>query len=521
MSTSILRRNSSIKRLQKLERLTAQRSLEDAEEIERERRRRAKSSSSAEPQATVSPQDTLHNAQSLDNQHQNDLVPRCPSSLDEDEGFSDWTQQLNRRKQRQVEHVDVEPHLNGSHRSNLQLCSSSAQSKLHQNDVNMYDAATFKQTRSPLLNQKNLDENDDKDWGVREKERRDNIHTERKEREFRRWCEEEENPGRMKDNESPCWRRENQRCDVDEKVKDKKAEMKISYTATILLQQNGRSNSTNGHDGKQINERLQRSMDSPDDSADLCSSESASEDVVVRSSEENHQPRDTGDQTPEEVQKRMIEEERDRRRRDVMEKLKRLSISSGDPEEPFSPLSPKSPSYMITERTESLNRSIKKRNSIKKIQPPTIISKLDGRLEQYNHAVEECSKEGKQPLMDVPTPEEPVSARKTLFEAGEAWNQTSGKTTSSKDTEGMKVGVADLINQWVKGNSDVSCKSPSSKTADIKAGEVRNIKSLWENMGETSPQDKPHGKESGGKKYKFVESGHGKYEKVLIGDDTN
>lgn len=33
-----------------------------------------------------------------------------------------------------------------------------------------------------------------------------------------------------------------------------------------------------------------------------------------------------------------------------------------------------------------------------------------------------------------------------------------------QDTEGMKVGVADLINQWVKGNSDVSCKSPSSTT---------------------------------------------------------
>lgn len=70
---------------------------------------------------------------------------------------------------------------------------------------------------------------------------------------------------------------------------------------------------------------------------------SVSEDVFVRSSEENHQPGDIGDQ----VQRRMIEEERDKRRRDVMEKLKRLSISSGDPEEPFSPLSPKSPAYMV------------------------------------------------------------------------------------------------------------------------------------------------------------------------------
>ncbi|XP_056608383.1 lymphocyte-specific protein 1 isoform X2 [Triplophysa dalaica] len=517
MSTSILRRNSSIKRLQKLERLTAQRSLEDTEEIERERRRRTRASSSAEPQSYVTPQDTPHNAQSLDNQGQNDLVPRSPQSFEEDEGFSDWTQQLSRRKQRQMAQVDVEPHLNESHHSKVQLCSSSAQSKLYQNEDDMYDATTFKQTRSPLSNQKNVDEGDDEGDDVREKEIMNNIH---KEKEFRRWCEEEENPGRTKDNES--WRRENQRCEMDEKGMDKKAEMKISFTSTILLQQNGRLNSTNGHDGRQINEtckRSQRSMDSPVDSADLCTSESVSEDVFVRSSEENHQPRDTGDQ----VQRRMIEEGRDRRRRDVMEKLKRLSISSGDPEEPFSPLSPKSPAYMIAERTESLNRSIKKRNSIKKTQPPTIISKLDCRVEQYNHAVEESSKEGnaaKQPLMDVPTPEEPVSARKTLFEAGEAWNQTSGKTPPSKDTEGMKVGVADLINQWVKGNSDVSCKSPSS-TTDVKAGEVRNIKSMWENMGETFSQVEPHGKGYGGKKYKFVVSGHGKYEKVFIEDDKN
>lgn len=123
--------------------------------------------------------------------------------------------------------------------------------------------------------------------------------------------------------------------------------------------------------------------------------------------------------------------------------------------------------------------------------------------------------------MDVPTSPEPVSARKTLFEAGEAWNQNSAKAVSSKDTEGMKVGVSDLINQWVKGNGDVSIKSPSSKAAcqDVKAGEVRNIKGMWENLGDASSPDKPKG--LAGKRYKFVENGHGKYEKVFINNDTN
>ncbi|XP_065145514.1 lymphocyte specific protein 1 b isoform X2 [Paramisgurnus dabryanus] len=502
MSTSILRRHSSKKGLQNLQRITAQRSLEDAEEIERERRRRLRSSSSTDPETTVTQQDAPLNAQILDNQGQIDLVPRYPSSLEEDEGFSDWTQQLSRRKQKQMEHQDVEAHLNGSHQSRLQPCSNSAQqSKLHQNDFNMYDAAPLKQIRSPLLNQKNLDEdNDDKDCGARERERQDNVTTERKEREFSSWYDEEESPKRMTENLSSSCRRDNQGCDMDEKVMEKKAEMKISFTSKVLLQQNGRSNSTNGQEESQI-------------------TESVSEDVFAKSSDDNQEQKDTGHQTQEGVQRWMIEEERDKRRRDVMEKLKRLSISSGDPEEPFSPLSPKSPTHMIAERTESLNRSVKKKSSIKRTQPPTMISKLDGRLEQYNHAVEECIKEGnaaKQPLMDVPTPEEPVSARKTLFEAGEAF--TSVKATPSKDTEGIKVGVADLINQWVKGNSDVN-KCPSSKVVDVKAGEVRSIKSMWENMGDTSPQDISYAKGSGGKKYKFVESGHGKYEKVL--DERN
>ncbi|XP_056100242.1 lymphocyte-specific protein 1 isoform X2 [Rhinichthys klamathensis goyatoka] len=497
MSNSILRRHSSKKGLDNLKRITVQRSLEDAEEIEREQRRRARASTSTEAsQAT---------AQTLDNQGQNDVVSNSPpSSLEEDEGFSDWTL-LSRRKEEQMEHKDVKKHLNGSRPSKLQLCSSSAQhSKLH--DLNVFDSTPFIQTRPPFSNQQNLDEDgNDEDWGGREQERMANIKAaEREEGEIRRWCAEEEDPRRMKGHESSFWKKQNQSCNIDEK-REKKVEMKISYTSTVLLQQNGRQYSTNGQEGRRIND-------------------SVTEEVFVNNSEENQQHRETEDQTHEEVRRMMREEERERKRRDVMEKLKRLSISSGDPEEPFSPLSPRSPSYMITERTESLNRSIKKKNSIKKTQPPTIISKLDGRLEQYNHAIEECYKEGNVvKLVDVPTSPEPVSARKTLFEAGEAWNQNSARAVSSKDAEGMNVGVTDLINQWVKGNSDVNTKSPSSKAAcqDVKAGEVRNIKSMWENLGDNLSQDKSCAKGSSGKRYKFVVSGHGKYEKVFIDNDTN
>lgn len=141
-----------------------------------------------------------------------------PSSLEEDEGFSDWTL-LSRRKEEQMEHKDVKTHLNGSLPSKHQLCSSSAQhSKLH--DLNVYDSTPFTQTRPPFSNQQNLDEDgDDEDWGAREQERRANIKAaEREEGEIRRWCAEEEDPRRMKGHESSFWKKQNQSCNMDEKV---------------------------------------------------------------------------------------------------------------------------------------------------------------------------------------------------------------------------------------------------------------------------------------------------------------
>ncbi|XP_044799776.1 lymphocyte-specific protein 1 isoform X3 [Bubalus bubalis] len=49
---------------------------------------------------------------------------------------------------------------------------------------------------------------------------------------------------------------------------------------------------------------------------------------------------------------------------------------------------PLSPSTKLSDRTESLNRSIKKSNSVRKSQPALPISKIDERLEQYTQAVE-------------------------------------------------------------------------------------------------------------------------------------
>uniref|UniRef100_A0A3Q2QK51 Non-muscle caldesmon-like n=1 Tax=Fundulus heteroclitus TaxID=8078 RepID=A0A3Q2QK51_FUNHE len=167
----------------------------------------------------------------------------------------------------------------------------------------------------------------------------------------------------------------------------------------------------------------------------------------------------------------------------------------------------------ITERTESLRRST---SNIKKTLPPLPVSKIDKRLEEYTHALEVSSKEGRsgcQVLTDLTSQSEPVASKKSLFEAGEAWNQNATSVTPSKDADGLKVGVADLINQWVKGGDDGSRSCSPSKPAEIRPGGVLNKKNLWESLSDTLSSTRD-GKENSTKRYKYVVTGHGKYAKV-------
>nr|XP_029524307.1 lymphocyte-specific protein 1-like isoform X3 [Oncorhynchus nerka] len=197
-----------------------------------------------------------------------------------------------------------------------------------------------------------------------------------------------------------------------------------------------------------------------------------------------------------------MKEDIERRRMEAAERMKSLSTSSVDGDELFSPLNPKGSIYkrendesltaentlLITERTESLNRSLKKSNSFKKTQPPVLLAKIDDRLEQYTHAIEysQEAKAAKQGLMDIPMSPEAVSSKKHLFEAGEAWNQSPSKGTPSKD---------------------------------VKAGDVMQKKNMWEIIGETSPGRLGAKGNPSGKRYKFVMTAHGKYAKIPVDDD--
>ncbi|KAI4881048.1 hypothetical protein NFI96_030018 [Prochilodus magdalenae] len=351
-----------------------------------------------------------------------------------------------------------------------------------------------------------------------------------------------------------------QRHHTNETVREQTRVIRISYASKLCSQKDFRCDTTNGVEeaggtaclaeeecvaDSEMNEGLQESE----------REEHAHDELLPQAEEqrakEHNEEEEEEEKREEERLKQMREEEREKKRRSVMERMKRLSLSGSETDEPFSPLSPTlmvedaeglTEEYLcsISERTESLNRSVKKSNSFQKTPPSVLISKIDSRLEQYNHAIEVSSqdaRDAKAGLMDFPSSPEPVSAKKHLFEGGDAWSQNPGKAAGCKDTEGLKVGVADLITQWVKGSPDVGSKAPSAKPSvstvypdqiqsalsqsnEVKPGEVRQKKSLWETK-ETPTGEKPGGKANPGKKFKFVETGHGKYEKVLVDDSDS
>ncbi|XP_030621809.1 lymphocyte specific protein 1 b isoform X2 [Chanos chanos] len=556
MSNGILRRNSSKLGLQNLLRITAQRSLEDAEEIERERRRRARagrlSSSGACQDSEPLPDDTLC---------QSDLKSGCTVSQEEDEGFGDWTQRLERRRQRRdggesVQAEEDTPYHNGTANHSepcLDGTASHRESCLNRRanqDVPPLNGrashGTGNHDEPPLNSTAN--------------------HTALKLNNRTSYTNHSRNgstsyiqsgscfftlspSGRTDQDEGDNWR---------DKEKEKRKELKISYTSKVVLQQDvkrvsgsedaaggaeeAKSSSSVSDGGEEEagaecalmleSMRLRHQQKENEELEELRQKQAESEAELqelqrrreerrkVRQEEERKREEEEQQrQAREQEEKQRMKEEMERRRLDATERrLKRLSTSSAEAEEPFSP---KSPSFKITERTESLNRSVKKSNSIKRTEPAMPVSKIDDRLEQYHQAIEVSSKEtkpAKPVLLDMSSPPEPVAAKKSLFEAGDAWSQGTGKTASSKDTEGLKVGVADLISQWVKGNPEDMPKTSASKPEEVKAGEVRHKKNLWETRGDSASQGKPgiSAKNSGSKKYKFIVTGHGKYEKVLV-----
>ncbi|XP_042263966.1 non-muscle caldesmon-like isoform X2 [Thunnus maccoyii] len=523
MADSIRRKSSSKQLLLNLIRVTAQRSQEDAEEVERERRRRAREKQRGEGSPSW-PEPPQNNSLSHNTESDEELKPSCCLVLDEDEGFSDWSHRLENRNESEAQ------------------C----------------DSMTREQRPSTLQ------------WKPDKKEKQ-------QEDEEKQGWEPERSSRSLEASTRP-----------PEKLSSNKKEVRTSYSSSVFLPQDARLQHAAGQpvdrttylvagtmkprggacqlDGavkqeeqeaqqEEVQAAVQRVWRSAETRKDLTDEDDQEEEELSFTHEEKedlHFMTEERQKEEEEEQRMLYErsmEDRDRRTEEVNRGSEASLCSSkaaAAGEEPLNCYGPMSPTFKklliqfypdevnsrvstdgkctITERTESLRKST---SNIKKTPPPVPVSKIDKRLEQYTHALELSSKEGRsgvQVLTDLMSPTEPVASKKNLFEAGDAWNQNAISVTPSKDADGLKVGVADLINQWVKGGEDGSrCSSPS-KPADIKPGDVLNKKNLWEGLTDTLSPGKEGKESSAGKRYKFVVTGHGKYEKVSVddcGEDAN
>ncbi|XP_058263928.1 non-muscle caldesmon isoform X2 [Hemibagrus wyckioides] len=569
MSSAILRRNSSKQGLQNLLRVTAQRSIEDAEEIERERRRRAREALRKEDSisgSAGSPQDSSGPTEEC--LFESELKPSSSGALEEDEGFSDWTQRLERGRQvRQEENesreedLEVERTMNGG--SRREEIGSTVLNRQHKGQGEVEEMVKYipvkKSSEKCMLfgDKTSLTAKETPEW------KEDVIRVNRR---------QVEEP----------------RLHVEDKVKEVRKEVKVSYTSKVFLQQDrtptSHSEDPSGEEvtshllktrkttriigqGSELREQAGANLETEQKLEKIRRSHQEKEsqeleqlrqrqaeaelelEELKKRREERRKLREEEERRKEEEEQQRLEKEEEerrqmkenieRRRMEAAERrMKSFNMSSPDGDESFNPLSPKSPTFKreheerltaestcsIIDRTESLNRSLKKSNSFKKTQPPLLLSKIDDKLEQYTHAVEISSKEpktAKPAAVDMPSVPEPVVTKKNLFEAGEAWNQGSPKGTPSKDTDGLKVGVADLITQWVKGSPEGINRHAQSKACDVKAGDVLQKKNMWEIIGEGSATGRSGqaGKGTSGKRYKFVVTGHGKYEKIPIDDD--
>ncbi|KAI1889874.1 hypothetical protein AGOR_G00167410 [Albula goreensis] len=504
MSGSVLRR-STTKGLQDLLRMTAQRSMEDAEESERERRRRAREAAHSYREET----DSTGSLQGSDPQNEYD-IPKFKDSMLQSENR---VLQSKSRAPSTTEDRQPEADLKASSALTLGEKESFGDWTLTLGGSSSYHLGKQLPEEAPCENplsqtilaskqQQHEEENTQQCWG-KDTERiggLDERETEDKEEE----------------------RRDIKKRELDKQEQDEKGkqESEVRYVSRIFLQQEFRhSNNIGGSTGEE-GTPVATKMLHRDPSGGEEFTEAASELGVMGSSQQDKKRQEQEqlwrremeiDKQLEELRKRREERRRareeekrrreekkhgnqvqemeedkqmraeiERRRVETTERMRNLIIM--EREEPVSLIIPKSPTFKneieermtaentvsIIERTESLNRSLMKNKNVRKTQPLMLVSTIDDRLEQYTHALETSSQESKQALRNIPSPPEAVASKKSLFEAGEAWKQSPNKTLQFKDVEGLKVGVADLISHWRTGNPE-SCRrsSPSKPSVSL------------------------------------------------------
>ncbi|XP_055505502.1 lymphocyte-specific protein 1 isoform X2 [Leucoraja erinacea] len=550
MSSAVFRRGSSKESLKNLLRLTAQRSIEDEEEIARERRRRARETRRYDDDengsyAGSTPSTPAFESHRTTKENQYDLNCKSTNSaLDEDEGFSDWTQRREERRQKRREEqgLSEEGHVTDS-TVGLSFTVRERREQEDQEKAGMGKLKTWQMEEESRMHQRKQEQAEESRQCERKlKEKEEVERAQMEDRQRLKYLREE---GERLDQE----KMEKERWKVEIEKRPKENEMKLSiaprswigdlhyeeendcvqnkmaayqsYRTTKIVQSELPEVEEDGElarlEAEQKLEQIRRSLDEKetqeyerlrqrghDNELELEELNSRREErrKAREEEEQRRQVQEQELQAKEEEEKRRMREEREKRRMEAAEKRQRvLSVSGSEMEDPFVPLSPKSPTLkkefddgmssettcLISERTESLNRSLKKSNSVKKSQPITNISKIDDRLEQYTNAIESTTKSLRHASVDIPNLSEDVATMKSLWETGDPASNAGTRGTPCKE---------------------------------IKPGDVRSKKNIWETKSDSPSCNKlSNAGKPASARYKFVVTGHGKYEKVPIADE--
>ncbi|TRY81701.1 hypothetical protein DNTS_026012, partial [Danionella cerebrum] len=503
-----------------------ERSIEDAEEIERERRRRARESFRSQHSLSGCASSSQDGVNPLEaGLHDGELKASSPVVLDEDEGFSDWSQKLERRTRARtqendkVENLQVEEKaVNDKPQEKTSFATSMQHLQLQEQeeDVNVPDR---KNNERRVESIQRLDNSKRRQQSIMEnkaKEERKEVKASYTSKVFHsvpNGC------SAAAGEEVTSYVVKTKRNVDQDQVFEKKTNTHTGPETKLKLEKIRRSHQEK--ESQEMEHLRQRQAEAEQELEEL--KKKREERRRAREEEERRREEEEMQKVlKQEEEKRRLKEDIEKRRMEAAERrMKNFSVTPAEGDgDPFNPLNPASPTYKITERTESLNRSLKKSNSFKKTQTPVLLPKIEDKREQYTNAIEVSSKEvkmAKTPVMDMPGGSAPVASKKSLFEAGEVWSQSSLRGTPSKDTDCVKVGVANLINHWVKGNPEGGNRHSPSTPSDVKPGGVLRKKNMWEIIGESSAAEKSGlgGKSSSsGKQFKYVVTGHGKYEKI-------
>ncbi|XP_077451193.1 uncharacterized protein LOC144070665 [Stigmatopora argus] len=400
MSDPIRRRSSSRQLLQDLIQVTAQRSLEDAEEMERERRRRSRERQREEGSSCSLA--SQQNKMPFTGRSRKEVGPGCCLFQEEDEGFSDWSQKLENRSD--AEHYNVK-----AEEPSILL------RKAGRNDENKHDDEEQKQcqpqgrsNRSPSIKgvtqlscSKVVRSHDAKQQKVTEAPTDTLLHL---------------SSGNMSD--GVCMAKE-------------EGVQQIVYTSS--------KRPTHGNDQEEEDVNLTHEEMEIDD--------------FQKSEKEGYRTGESTNRQPN-LSCNSDEDETLKCYGAMSPTFKKLLIQFYPDE--LKSRAPTEGKCVITERTESLRKSS---NVKKTMNHPLSVSKIDKKLQQYTHALE-VSKEGKSVSPGLVDVRSPITSKKNLFEEGVASNQSTLTNTQLKE---IKLGgVLNKKNAWEK-LSDIGSSGKESK----------------------------------------------------------